>query len=401
VPTYLTPGVYVEEVVFLERSSRAYTPPISSQAPLAPVTRWKAEHSIAAFVGQTPYGPVGPSYLTNWSTFEHTFLGWDTDEPRGPLALAVSGFFANGGESCFVIRVDGPDESSSLRPDRLDDALQVLASVTDVSTVCAPDVMAAYGSGVIEPHEATDMQVRLIAHCENMGERICILDSPPSSSPQGVLEWRQNVAGFDSKFAAVYYPWLEVVDDTTRRRTTVPPCGHVAGIYARTDLARGFHRTPANEPVIGALGVERHLTWNERSGLNPAGINLLVHSRRGILVWGGRTLSSDRLHSEIRTRRLANFIARSVRDGTEWVIAQRPDDRDLWARILGELDAFLSLLWRSGVLAGETPSEAYVLRCDDETNPPEVTEAGQIVVECTIAPTTAALLAFRVVYFCG
>lgn len=210
-------------------------------------------------------------------------------------------------------------------------------------------------------------------------------------------------AGYDTKYGALYYPWIKVANPLGGGESIlVPPCGHMAGIYARSDTERGVHKAPANEVVRGALAVESQITKSEQDILNPQGINCIrAFPGRGIRVWGGRTLSSNASWRYINVRRLFNYVEESIELGTQWVVFE-PNDRDLWARIRRDINAFLTMVWRSGALFGATPSEAFYVKCDDETNPPAVRDLGQVVIEIGLAPVKPAeFVIFRISQWAG
>ena len=212
----------------------------------------------------------------------------------------------------------------------------------------------------------------MIAHCENAGDRMAILDAPPDLLPQEILEWRMNTAGYDSKMAALYYPWIEVMDPLTNRPMMIPPSGHVAGVWCRTDGTRGVHKAPANEVVMGANGLGFQVTHAEQGGLNKVGINCIrAFSGRGIRIWGARTLSSDPEWRYINVRRLFNFVAESIMEGTQWSVFE-PNDERLWKQLEISASNFLRRVWSDGALFGSDPSQAFYVKCDAETNPPEV-----------------------------
>ena len=201
-----------------------------------------------------------------------------------------------------------------------------LAAVDEVTMVVMPDLMTlgTNGGGDVA---VRDLQGKMIAHCENMGDRMAILDAPPNLLPQDILEWRMNTAGYDSKFATLYYPWIEVMDPISKAPMMVPPSGHVAGIWARTDSTRGVHKAPANEVVLGANGLGFQITGDEQGGLNKVGINCIrSFPGRGIRVWGARTLSSDPEWRYLNVRRLFNYISESIMEGTQWAVFE-PNDR--------------------------------------------------------------------------
>ena len=275
------------------------------------------------------------------------------------------------------------------------------AAVDQITMVCIPDLMTLYNNGDDSPH-ARDVQGKIIAHCENMGDRMAILDTPPNLRAQDVLEWRMNVAGYDSKMAALYYPWIEVMDPLTSSPILIPPSGHVAGAWARTDSTRGVHKAPANEVVRGANGLGFQVTQAEQGALNQNGINCIrAFPGRGIRIWGARTLSSDPEWRYINVRRLFNYVAESIIGGTQWSVFE-PNDQRLWMQLQIAATNFLMRVWRAGALFGATPAQAFYVKCDEETNPPEVIEAGQVVCEIGIAPVKPAeFVIFRLSQFTG
>jgi uncharacterized protein len=216
--------------------------------------------------------------------------------------------------------------------------------------------------------------------------------------PQQMKEWR-NTVNYDSTRAALYYPWIEIADMTGKNGRTrlVPPSGHMAGVYARTDSTRGVHKAPANEIVRGVLGLEVQVTKGEHDLLNPVGVNVIrSFPGRGIRIWGGRTLSSDASWRYINVRRLFNMIEESIENGTQWVVFE-PNDSFLWGRVARDVRAFLTMVWRTGALFGTTPDQAFYVKCDAETNPPEARDLGQLVVEIGISPVKPAeFVIFRV-----
>jgi Bacteriophage tail sheath protein len=170
----------------------------------------------------------------------------------------------------------------------------------------------------------------------------------------------------------------------------IPPSGHVAGVWCRTDGTRGVHKAPANEVVMGANGLGFQVTHSEQGGLNKVGINCIrAFSGRGIRIWGARTLSSDPEWRYINVRRLFNFVAESIMEGTQWSVFE-PNDERLWKQLEISASNFLRRVWSDGALFGSDPSQAYYVKCDAETNPPEVIEAGQVVCEIGIAPVKPA-----------
>ncbi|MBN1318095.1 MAG: phage tail sheath family protein, partial [Anaerolineales bacterium] len=276
-----------------------------------------------------------------------------------------------------------------------------LEAVDEVTMVCAPDLMSAFELGALDITELIAAQLALIAHCEHMGDRVAILDSPANFSPQDVANWRYKTAGFDSKYACLYYPWIQI-EDMDGKPFFLPPSGHIAGIYTRNDNERGVHKAPANEIVRGAFDLELEITTGEQDILNPMGINCLRQfPGRGIRVWGARTLSSDPAWRYVNVRRLFNFVEESIREGTQWVVYE-PNDHYLWSRVARDISAFLRNIWRKGALFGDTPEEAFYVKCDEELNPPEQRDKGELIVEIGMAPVKPAeFIIFRISQWAG
>ncbi|MGW0464750.1 phage tail sheath subtilisin-like domain-containing protein [Streptomyces sp. NPDC003027] len=521
-PSYLSPGVYVEEVA-------------SGSRPIEGVGT-----SVAAFVGLAPTGPLNaPTLVTNWTQYVAAF-GDFTDGYY--LAHSVYGFFNNGGTAAYVVRVggapggasdggpaaangaqvtgsaapaalppgeprqlgtftvsavapgslsvevadpegDGPAERFKLivkdgdtvaetfdvtakkggrsyvvtqvkersrliavqeaapaaqlaRPDNQTVALAApapapaapaapsgaaaahpgpaeylgdssdrtgfggLEAVDEVSMVAVPDLMAAYQRGAIDLEAVKAVQLGLIAHCELMGDRVAVIDPPPGLNAREIRVWRQETAGYDSKYAALYYPWIKAFDPATGQTRTIPPSGHIAGVWARNDAERGVHKAPANEVVRGAVDLEIQITRGEQDLLNPIGINCIrAFPGRGIRVWGARTLSSDPAWRYLNVRRYFNYLEESILIGTQWVVFE-PNDHALWARIRRNVSAFLVNEWRNGALFGARPEEAYYVKCDEESNPPESVDLGRVICEIGIAPVKPAeFVIFRLAQF--
>jgi phage tail sheath protein FI len=277
-----------------------------------------------------------------------------------------------------------------------------LEAVDDITMIAVPDLMSAYQAGAIDLDAVMGVQLKMIEHCELMGDRVAILDPPPGYGPQQVAEWRQVKAGYDSKYASLYYPWFTVLDPLTGKFRAVPPSGHVAGVWARNDDTRGVHKAPANEVIRGAMKPEVQLTRGEHDLLNPMGVNCIrAFPGRGTRIWGARTLSSEAEWRYLNVRRLFNYLEESIMAGTQWVVFE-PNDDALWARIRRTISAFLVNEWRKGSLFGLTPDEAFFVKCDRETNPAEGIDAGQVVCEIGVAPVKPAeFVIFRLAQFSG
>jgi phage tail sheath protein FI len=277
-----------------------------------------------------------------------------------------------------------------------------LEAIDPITMVCVPDLMAAYQKGLLDLEGLQAVQLAMIAHCENMGDRVAILDPPPNLNAQQIREWRVDKVGYDSKYAALYWPWIKVFDPSSGQNVFVPPSGHLAGIWGRNDDTRGVHKAPANEVVRGAITLELQITKAEHDLLNPNGINCIrAFPGRGIRVWGARTISSDPAWRYINIRRLFNYLEESILNGTQWAVFE-PNDQALWAKMRRTISAFLVNEWRKGALFGLTPDQAFYVKCDDETNPAEGIDAGMVVCEIGIAPVKPAeFVVFRLSQYSG
>ena len=305
----------------------------------------------------------------------------------------------SGGGSSAPVRVT-PDDYVGNSADRT--GFAGLEAVDEVTMLSVPDLMAVYQQGIIDLEGVQAVQLAMIAHAELMGDRVAILDAPPSLNAQQIKEWRVDKAGYDSKYATLYWPWIKVFDPLSGQAIHVPPSGHVAGVWARSDDTRGVHKAPGNEVVRGAISLELNLTKGEHDQLNPVGINCIrAFHGRGIRVWGARTISSDPAWRYLNVRRLFNFVEESIFEGTQWVVFE-PNDQRLWGRVKRTINSFLLRVWRDGALFGATPDQAFFVKCDEENNPPEVRDAGQLIVDIGIAPVKPAeFVVFRIAQFSG
>jgi hypothetical protein len=169
-------------------------------------------------------------------------------------------------------------------------------------------------------------------------------------------------------------------------RIFVPPSGHIAGVFARVDINRGVFKAPANEVILGALGLKYTISKAQQDRLNPQGVNCIRDLNGSIRVWGARTIGGD-ANGEwryINVRRSMLFLRESLDEGLQWA-AFEPNDQNLWAKITRNVSAFLMTQWQLGMLIGSTPQEAFYVKCNAETNPPELREVGQVVTEVGVA----------------
>ncbi|MCA1558184.1 MAG: phage tail sheath subtilisin-like domain-containing protein, partial [Acidobacteria bacterium] len=277
------------------------------------------------------------------------------------------------------------DNIPALTATNYTDAINSLERVDEVTLLSIPD--------------RTDQQVQaaMIAHCEKMQDRFAILDPIRNSTPTQI-EGQRNALASVSGYAAIYYPWIVIGDPVAPGRIKVPPSGHVAGVMARTDSTRGVHKAPANEQILGALGLERTLTDGEQGPLNEKSVNVIrSFPGRGVVVWGARTISLSTQWRYVNVRRLLLFIEESIQEGTMFAVFE-PNDLALWAKLKRQVTDFLTRVWRDGALFGATPDDAFRVRVDEELNPPGIRALGQVVIEVVLFPVTPAeFIVFRII----
>lgn len=275
-------------------------------------------------------------------------------------------------------------------------ALEVLGSVEDISIVAAP------GSSALDETNARGVRNELIAHAEKRRSyRIAVLDAPPRKEPSEVRAWRGE---FDSKYAALYYPWVVVANplaqpgnESIPKELALPPSGFVCGVYARSDVERGVFKAPANETVRTALRFESEINFAQQEVLNPLGINCLrSFPGRGNRVWGARTASSDPEWKYVNVRRFFNYLERSIDTGTQWAVFE-PNGERLWANIRETISSFLYNEWRSGALLGSEPRQAYFVRCDRSTMTQDDLDNGRLICLVGVAVVKPAeFVIFRI-----
>jgi phage tail sheath protein FI len=331
------------------------------ETPYGPEPIQGVDTDIAAFLGETADGPVEPTLVYSLVEYQRLF-----GAGPGLLADAVTGFFGNGGRRAVIARVIGSDYDAALT------ALEGEAGAR-VSLVYAPDALAT-----------PTLAERVIAHCERLRDRFAVIDAPRGADPKAPR------SGWDTGYAAYYSPWIAIADPATSGQRLVPPGGHVLGVYARVDLQRGVWKAPANEVVVGAVGLERDVTDREQDVLNPLGVNVIrSFPGRGILVWGARTLSADPEWKYISVRRLFIFLERSIEAGLQWVVFE-PNGEQLWAKVRDTVRVFLRGQWRAGALQGQTEDKAFFVRCDRTTMTQADIDGGRLICEIGVAPVKPA-----------
>ena len=388
---HMSPGVRIEEIPG-ERSVEA------------------VGTSTAAFVGVAPRADAHLNEATavnNWSQFVKEYVPAE-NAVSTPLSHAVAGFFQNGGSRCYVVNITAGDAIAGMdKPKRT--GLKLLEEIDDISIVAAP------GYSDAASHEA------LQTHAERLGNCFVILDPPATVPDVDLLKTVESVplppasgkkgsgsgdgdggtvapAGLRPRVskdgrAALYYPDLLIADPLSAKGDLVQtsPSGFIAGAYARIDKERGVFKAPANCTLAGVLGLRHLVTDAEQADLNSAGINVIRFFRRdGVLVWGARTLAEESSEWRyVNVRRLTIMLEQSILRATRWAVFE-PNGIGLWKSLRFEISNFLTRVWRDGALRGATPEEAFFVKCDAETNPPEVVDAGQVVVVIGFAPSKPA-----------
>jgi uncharacterized protein len=315
-------------------------------------------------------------------------------------------------EPTQVFRLAGGDDGLQPEPDDLlgdeaepDDAtkkatgLEALAEVDDIAIVAGPDIGA-----IQDADERFTATQHLIVHAEQARYRIAVVDGPENASMNAIRAFRGN---FDSKYAALYHPWIEVLDPNgpvapgvPTKKLLLPPSGFVAGIYARNDITRGVYKAPANEVVFGLTRFESTVNQRRNEVLNPENINSLrFFTGRGNRVWGARTLSSDPEWLYVNVRRLFIFLEHSIDNATQWAVFE-PNGEALWRNISRTVEDFLDVQWRTGALLGTTPEQAYFVRCDRSTMTQNDLDNGRLICLIGVAPVKPAeFVIFRVGQF--
>ena len=340
------------------------------------------------FVGE-PRGAGTLPVLTAW---EHLNAYFQPSHPDSYLPYAVRGFFENGGEQCYVIRLTAPGMAA------LQAALRASEALNTIDLVCAPDLFSPLARESTDAdydsyfRSYTEQQQAIVQHCAEAGGRFAVLDTDCSARWESAWNLaKKNWSEIDGPDGAIYLPWIKVRTIGTRTSQLsyklVPPCGHIAGVYARSDRQRGVHKAPANEILRGVLDLEYPVSQTMQAFLNPKSINCLrAFPGRGIRVWGARTLASDESWRFINVRRVFTTAIRWLQCQM-WEVAFEPNDQALWARIERELSSYFAAQYRRGALGGTSPQSAFYVKCDASTNPVEFRDLGIVVTEIGLVLT--------------
>jgi uncharacterized protein len=341
--------------------------------------------STAGFVGLAPGGPIGePRRVESFEQFAAAFS--DPAQPRcGPFAVdaklahAVRGFFRNGGRACWVVRAGGAAGVAAV--EGLVAGVRALAALDEPTAIAVPDAHEPAG----DEQGAAIVQRELVASCQRVVGRIALIDPPPGLDPGAMLAWRAQTR-IDSPAAVAYYPWVEVSDPASGSTTAAPPCGHVTGVWARVDgRAGGPQRAPTAEVVLAADGPVTGLSAGEQHSLNRAGVNCLrAWPGPELRAWGARTLSAEAELRYLHRQRIVGHLAASIAQGTRWALDE-PDRARRREQLRATVTAFLSSWWRTGALHGDSPAQAFYVRCDDELETEGAHARDDIVLEVGLA----------------
>ncbi len=329
-------------------------------------------------------------------TLKERFRAWLSQPSVFNFVASVNGFYDNGGGKCYVYLMGVQDLAQSIRENQADKlGLYAFDDVDDMALMAAPGLNSVQQKEVLE-------------HCETRKDRFAILDGPI------VSDGSMDIPASEKGFGAMYVPWLKItkpswfvgdqahievtgpnrrkLQKATRNELYVPPSGHIAGIMARVDTERGVHKAPANELVMGITGLTQNINRLEQGQYNDRGINVIREFKdRGIRVWGARTLATknDPSWKYINVRRLFIMVEQSIMVGSQWAVFE-PNDHTLWKKLSRDVRSYLMRVWRSGALFGQTPEEAFYVKCDSETNPRYLIDAGQVNVQIGICPVKPA-----------
>jgi phage tail sheath protein FI len=339
--------------------------------------------------------PLHPGYVFSSSALQSSRV--QAVPPAAPPTTSKYPDLLVAPASPLPIKVHGkPDDPGALGVADYQAGLDALSKLDDVNLIVIPDAAAHTA--------ALQIQQAMLAHCEadNHKDRFAILDSLPGAPPSGPGSVDEQRGNFSTKigFAALYYPWLIVADPLGGRAfpppppIAIPPSGHLAGIYARTDDERGVHKAPANTAVRGGvIDIERRLSNAEQGPLNEKGVNVLriFQGSSAVQVWGARTVVDAAITDwrYVSIRRLLIYIEQSIEVGIRWAVFE-PNNLALWKKLTRTISEFLTRVWRAGALFGATPDKAFYVRIDEGLNPPSVRALGQLYIEIGVAPSYPA-----------
>lgn len=309
----------------------------------------------------------------------------DFATPDDPLFVEVALTGGNDGQRPTATEYEGVEEPGKT-------GLKIFEDIEDISIVAAPGSTFGYEGSY--RNDANTIINLLISHASRMRYRIAVLDS---GQGQSISQVRAQRARFDSTYAALYYPWVRVLDPVTRKEINLPPSGFVAGIYARNDINRAVYKAPANEVVNLALGFEKLLNKSQQDVLNPEGVNCFrFFEGRGFRLWGARTISSDPEWKYVNLRRYFAYLEHSIDKGTQWAVFE-PNGEALWGNVRRTIEDFMLNEWQMGALLGDKPEKAFFVKCDRSTMTQNDLDNGRLVCLIGLAPLRPAeFVIFRI-----
>ncbi|MEL6524840.1 MAG: phage tail sheath subtilisin-like domain-containing protein [Chloroflexota bacterium] len=366
---YSLPGIYTEDVFITPR------PPLQTGVPIFLAYMPNVPDSVLGFDAAFDTADMDARRLAYYQTpieivSEYLFGQLLAHLPADTYTRsAVNGFLRNGGVACYVLPLP------ELTQEAVVNALQVLEDFGEGDLLCIPDVMLGLETQSLTAQDVILIQRELLTHCAKVSTRFAILDALPER--EMLLEQREILIQAAGRYGAIYFPWIMTLQETTR---FVPPSGHIAGTYARSDIARGIHKAPANEELEDVLDIKGTITKREQVALMAQHINYILPMRgRGIRAWGAHTLSTDAQWRFLTTSRLFAKVSRWVHRFMT-TVAFENNDIYLWTYIESTLMLYLFDLVEAGEIKG------YFVRCNAETNPPDARELGVVRTQIGLAP---------------
>jgi phage tail sheath protein FI len=377
---YKSPGVYVEKIEVGAKTIQG------------------VETSTVGMVGLTQKGPMNkPTLITSNLEFQNVFGGY-LDNSYGDyryLPHAIEGFFQNGGQRVYINRV--ATSNGGVCDENI---IGVCAQEPGKSTgLCTFKDIADIKILAIPNGTTKKIQNAMIAHCEQMKNRFAVLDPKKGATTNEIQNQRSLL---NSKYAALYYPWIKIRIPPIGEILVIPPSGHISGVYVRTDMQQGVHKAPANATVEGVLSTDQLITKGQQDILNPLGVNCLREfSGRDLRVWGARTTSNDPLWKYINVRRLFLYLEESIQKGTQWVVFE-PNNEKLWTKVKQTTINFLITVWKSGALLGATQEQVFFVKCDKTTMTQDDIDKGRLIALIGVAPTKPGeFIIFRIAQMQG
>lgn len=344
---------------------------------------------IDEFYSEVSFNVASSGYITNKTAKSALITAEVASVPEGDPFAALAGE-----EALVSVELKGGSNGTNgaVTPDTFMGTDKGPGKRTGIQAFLDNEVVSIMAvPGVTDPN----VQLTLVAHCENLASRFAVLDMPEELLATDEILTHRNIV--DSTYAAMYHPWLTVFDPLDKKNINIPPSGSVIGIYARSDNTKGVHKAPANEVVRGCVGLSVPFNKGEQDILNPKGVNLIrSFPGQGIRVWGARTATSDPSWKYVNVRRLFIFLEESIKANTNWVVFE-PNDERLWARVKRTIDGFLRDMWRNGALMGSSEAEAFFCNIGPSTMSQDDINNGRLICVIGVAPVKPAeFVIFRI-----